>query len=133
MQVKSNKSGVVARYRNAFKATAIAFDNANQEALTQSTYWAGFENSTTYRQSGEVVTGAYRNIADLGNLADSQTMNIRGIGSVVYEWDGNGNTPAQIVYFGARLNNGGIIPARRWSDRALTLVDLPTIFSDNFN
>ena len=131
MRVKNYKQQVVNRYKKAFKQTAIAFNNANQDAINLPSYWAGFEDSTTHRQNGEVVVGAYRDIFDLGNVSTSQNMSVKGIGTVVYTWDGNNQTPVAQVYFGS-VNEYGYIPGRRWTDRALQLVDLGQVFQNNF-
>lgn len=85
----------------------------------------------TYRRSGEVVEGSFRNIVDLGNLRRSQSMTRQGF-KTTYEWDGMGETPPVIVHEGATLPNGKSIPPRRWTEVAADNVDWQGEFKKGF-
>lgn len=130
MKITSNKNEIIKSYYKAFRATANALAEANKEAIKEPSHWAGFEGRTTYRQSGEVVVGAYRNIFDLGNVYFGQSISIDN-SKAILSWDGNGETPVIDVYFGKR-SSSDFIPGRPWVDLALTKVDLPSIFKENF-
>jgi len=118
--------------QKAFKDTAQAYNEANQTVFTEPRDWSG-NWGVTKRKNGEVVFGSYRNIVDQSNLKDSQTMTFPDQLTAQYEWNGNGETPATVVYFGAVLNNGGVIPGRAWTEEALEKVDLPQTFIESFN
>lgn len=130
LRVKSYKTQVLKRSRKAFAETAIALNQANQEVISQPQYWPGFENSVTYRQNGEVVRGAFRDIFDLGNIATSQTLNL-DTGKASITWDGNSETPVLAVFYGFRTSET-YVPGRNWIERALESVDLAQMFSDSF-
>ena len=55
--------------------------------------------------------------------------------TAVYTWaprNESGGGYAAAVHNGARLRNGGEIPARPWTDYALEQTDLPEVYADNF-
>ncbi|MGV2830603.1 hypothetical protein [Myxosarcina sp. GI1(2024)] len=129
MRRKSFKRQVIQKYQQAFEKTALAFDAANRDAITEVNYWAGFEGRRTVRSDGSLVIGANRNIVDTGSLKTSQKITI-GNFSARLEWDGNGNTPAAEVYFGRRTEFG-YVPGRDWISVALNNVDLGQMFKKN--
>jgi hypothetical protein len=131
LRVKSYRVSVERRFKQAFKSTAIAFNDANTEAILTPHYWEGFENSVTHRQNGEIVVGAYRNIFDLGNLSHSQKMTINNT-TATLTWDGLGITPVASVFFGDRTTDA-YIPGRNWVEVALDNVNLREMFRDTFN
>jgi hypothetical protein len=129
----SHKAQVKARFEKAFVNTAQAYDQVNKIVINTPRYWQGFEGRTTRRRSGEIIQGAYRNIRDLANLADSQQMTLVSPFRVRYLWDGKGETPAIVVHEGARLRSGKSIPARRWTQVAAQELNLSRHFAEVFN
>lgn len=129
MKSISYKQQVLNKHQRAFDASAMAYDRANREVIAQPSYWAGFEDSVTYRRNGEVVRGAFRNIKDLYNLGMSQQLNLSK-GKATYSWNGNGKTPVQDVYFGKRTPTS-FTPGRRWTEKALQRVNLGQVYADN--
>ena len=108
-----------------------AYQSAMVETISEPYQWPiGF--GTTYRRSGEVVTGSYRNIVDLGNLKNSQSMTRQGY-KTIWEWNGLGETPPVIVHEGATLSNGKTIPPRRWTEVAKDNIDWSREFAKGFN
>jgi hypothetical protein len=116
----------------AFRETAVEFDRANRAVITEPRDWgSGF--GVTHRRNGEVVVGGYRNIKDLGNLKNSQRLQISELGkSATLSWNGNGETPPVLVYFGHATQGGNYVPGRPWTKVALKEVDLPQVFIDAF-
>lgn len=117
--------------KSAFRETALEFDRANRAVITEPRDWGnGF--GVTHRRNGEVVVGGYRNIKDLGNLKNSQQLQISESGkSAILSWDGNGETPPALVYFGHATKNG-YVPGRPWVKVALKEINLSQIFADAF-
>jgi hypothetical protein len=130
LRITSHKTKIKRKFQQAFKETAIAFYEANQEAINTPHYWEGFENSVTSRQNGEVVVGAYRDIFDLGNLSRSQQMTISNATATI-SWDGLGITPVVSVFFGDRTADT-YTPGRNWVDLALDNIDLAAMFKESF-
>lgn len=113
----------------AFKQTAEAYDRANKEVIQQPRDWgSGF--GVTKRRNGEVVIGGYRNIVDLGNLKDGQTLSFTKPLTATYEWQSN-ETPVSLVYWGYRTKNG-FVPSRKWTEEALKEIDLSQVFIISF-
>lgn len=80
----------------------------------------------TERQNGEVA-GRIRNIVDSGDLADSYERQREGRRRYIHRW----NVPyAPIVYNGATLSNGTVIPGRAWGDEGLQAI--PMFFAKRF-
>ena len=129
MRFKSNREHFKRIAREAQLQTAKELDKRFRERIEQPYYWDGFEGRTTYRQNGEVVVGALRNIRDTGSLAVSQDMNIKGEGTIVFNWDGNGHTPVVDVYFGRRTATS-YIPGRAWVDTVMAETNLSHLFID---
>lgn len=118
------------RFIAAFQTSAHAYEQQLQTVFYSPRQWPpGF--GTTYRKNGEVVTGSYRNIYDLGNAARSQQASI-GQTSATYSWDGQGKTPMVVVHEGATLRNGNRIPARRFTLVAAFEAQLPQVFAAAF-
>ena len=131
MKVKSNRAAVRRSAQRAFQRTAQAFSDKNQEVIREPRFWKGFENSTTYRQNGEVVQGAFRNIADSYDLANSQTLTFQGDNASL-TWGSSGETPVQAVYFGHRSEDS-FTPGRRWTEVARNELDLSFTFKYYFH
>ncbi len=112
-------------------AVSDAYQVAMTEVISEPRQWDyGF--GTTYRRNGEVVEGSFRNIVDLANLKESQSMTREGL-KTTYQWDGNGETPPIIVHEGATLPNGKQIPPRRWTEVAADELDWQAAFESGFN
>lgn len=108
-----------------------AIDREINHVIVTPQQWAeGF--GTTYRKSGEVVTGSFRNILDLANLEKSQNMTREGF-KTTYEWDGNGETPPVLVHEGFTHRSGKQIPARRFTEEGVNRVDVRKEFLEGFN
>ena len=132
MRRKSKRQALTNAKKRAFNATAAKFNGNLQDVLRSPRRWDGFEGRVTKRKNGETVTGSYRNIEDLGNLANSQEFTVdESKCTAYYSWDGNGVTPAQNVYFGVRTSND-FIPGRMWDKKALEESDLGQEFKSNF-
>jgi hypothetical protein len=131
MRVTSYAPDVIARTALAFQKAVEHYDAKNREIIEQPRNWAG-EWRVTYRRSGEVVSGGYRNIVDLGNLKDSQSVTFVNPFLAVFQWDGKGETPAPLVHEGFTLPSGREIPARRWTREALLESEIEMIFAKNF-
>jgi len=118
--------------KSAFRETALELDRANRAIITEPRDWGnGF--GVTHRRNGEVVVGGYRNIKDLGNLKNSQRLQISESGkSATISWNGNGETPPALVYFGHATQNGGYVPGRPWVKVALREIDLSQTFANAF-
>jgi hypothetical protein len=116
---------------NGMEAVSNAYGDKMQQVITEPRQWeAGF--GITHRRNGEIVVGSFRNIVDLGNLKQSQTMDRQNL-KTTYEWDGMGETPAVIVHEGATLRNGNEIPPRRWTEVAADDMDWAKEFAQGFN
>lgn len=123
------------RLKQKLLAGVDAVNNAYQSAMTtvisEPRQWPyGF--GITYRQNGEVVEGSFRNIVDLANLKNSQSMIREGM-RTTYQWDGMGETPPIIVHEGATLPSGKQIPPRRWTEVAADELDWQAAFISGFN
>lgn len=115
----------------AFNKTVVAFDDKNQEVISEPRNWgSGF--GVTRRRNGETVIGGFRNIVDLGNLKDSQEVTFPDKLTAQFEWTGNEETPVVPVYFGYRTKNG-FVPSRPWVDVSVEELDLGAVFAENFN
>lgn len=101
----------------------------NHVIVTPQQWPEGF--GTTYRRSGEVVTGSFRNILDLANLEKSQKMTREGF-KTTYEWDGSGETPPVLVHEGFTHRSGTQIPPRRFTEEGIKRVDIRKEFLDGF-
>ena len=130
VKVVSHKKEILGRYQKAFKATAEDFDTAMTTVIREPRDWPSGFGTTIRRGSGETVVGSYRNIVDYGNLRDSQLMSVEQF-KAIYSWNGMGETPAAIVFFGATLRNGTQIPPRDWVSMALSEINLSERFKDN--
>lgn len=130
VKVISHRKKVLKRYQEAFKATSEDFDKAMSVVIREPRDWPSGFGTTIRRGSGETVVGSYRNIVDYGNLRDSQLMSVEQF-KAIYSWDGLGETPAAIVFFGATLNNGTKIPPRDWVSMALSEINLSDQFKNN--
>jgi len=116
---------------SAFQSTAQEFADKNEEIVSQPRNWdGGF--GVTQRRSGEVVSGSFRNIVDLGNLRDSQNVSFLSPLKAQLAWDGNGETPAALQYFGWTTRTGRRVPGRPWVRQALREMDLPNVYITNF-
>jgi hypothetical protein len=115
----------------AFQSTAQEFADKNEEIISNARQWSG-DFGVTQRRSGQVVFGGYRNIVDLGNLRDSQNVSFLSPLKAQLTWDGNGNTPAALQYFGWTTRTGKRVPGRPWVREALRETDLPNVYIANF-
>lgn len=134
MKRKSFKAKIIDKFNNAVKECVKAYDLGNRLAIEQTFNWGKYGGGfgVTLRKNGEVVVGDNRNIRDLGNLANSQTIIPLPHGAI-FQWDGNGVTPAAIVHEGATFSNGSSIPPRPWTTEALWRADLLGTFIETFN
>jgi hypothetical protein len=82
----------------------------------------------TRRQNNTVVDSP-RDIVDLGNLRDSQDMQIDNL-ETNYQWDVD---YALEVHEGAMRYDGTMKPARRWTERAIDEINLPETFKENYD
>lgn len=114
--------------RIAFKQTAHELNEEFQRMISEPQQWDGFEDSTTLRANGTVVSGSYRNIEDLGNLLSSQKMDLEDE-SVIYSWDGNGITPVAAIFFGTRTASS-YTPGRDWITPALINLNISEEFKN---
>lgn len=124
------KQDLERRLRKGFKNASDAFDRANQEAIRVPRVWAGFETSVTYRKNGEVIIGAYRDIVDDEDTANSQQM-FQGDFITTYSWGSTGDTPVQLVYFGDRRYDT-YFAGRDWVQEALDNTDLVAEFKRGY-
>lgn len=101
----------------AFKDVVNRFNEINKVIITEPRQWPpGF--GVTQRRSGEVVSGSFRNIVDLGNLLNSQKLTFNNR-SARLEWDGNNVTPVVKQYTGWQTESGKYIPGRPWVEIAI--------------
>jgi len=108
-----------------------AIDGAIQETIIQPQQWPeGF--GTTFRKSGEIVVGSFRNILDLGNLQKSQNVTREGF-KTIFEWDGSGETPPVLVHEGFTHRSGKQVPPRRFTEEGIKKVDVRKEFLEGFN
>ena len=131
MRVTSYKDDVINRAKKAFQATVTQYDNTMKNIIESPRYWGDF--GTTYRRSGEVVVGGFRNIVDLGNLRNSQTVTFFNPFLACFEWNGNGETPTVLVHEGYTTRTGKTIPARPWTIYGVLEGDLEKTFVNAFN
>lgn len=71
-----------------------------------------------------------RDIVDTGLLAKSQTQTAGRL-SREYQWPREGNV-SLLIHEGTVLNNGTILPARRWTDIAIAKIDPLAAFATEF-
>lgn len=114
----------------SFKSTVKAYSNKNQEIFEEPRQWGQF--GITHRRNGEIVVGGFRNIKDLGNLKNSQNLEFLNDYEAQLSWDGNGETPPTLVFYGYRTKNS-FVPGRPWTNVALEEMNLVDVFRENFN
>lgn len=128
--IKPNKD-LEERIISGMDSLSSAIDEAIQGTIIQPQQWPeGF--GTTFRKSGEIVVGSFRNIVDLGNLQKSQNVTREGF-KTIFEWDGGGETPPVLVHEGFTHRSGKQIPARRFTEEGIKKVDVRKEFLDGFN
>jgi hypothetical protein len=126
MGINIDLSELNQKLETAFIQTSRQLNNKLREKIESSEYeW----DRTTHRQNRSVVNSP-RDIVDLGNLRDSQDMQIdtRNL-ETNYEWDID---YALEVHEGAMRNDGTMKPARRWTERAIEEIDIVTNFGENY-
>ncbi len=84
--------------------------------------WVG----ETHRRNGSIVTSP-RSIVDQGDLADSYDRQRAGGKSYVHNWNVD---YALATHEGAQLRNGGVYPARPFTERPVA--NLPEMFARRF-
>ena len=131
MKIISYKQDVINAAANAFAKSVEHYGEKNKEVIENPRNWGG-NWGTTYRKSGEVVTGGFRNIVDLGNLKDSQKITFVNPFLATIEWDGKGETPAPLVHEGYMTATGKEIPARPWTRYALLESEIESTFKNSF-
>lgn len=127
----SYKEQVINAASNAFQKAVEHYGEKNKEVIDSPRSWPG-SWGTTYRKSGEVVVGGFRNIVDLGNLKDSQKINFVNPFLATIEWDGKGETPTPLVHEGYTTSTGKQVPARPWTRYALLESNIELVFKENF-
>lgn len=92
--------------------TANKYNKKFEEVIATPRQWnAGFK--TTRSKSGQVVTGSFRDIVDLGELQRSQRLEIEfNLNQAVISWSA---PHASLVYFGFIHTSGDEVPARPWA------------------
>ncbi len=96
MNVKALEKYILEKSTEAFKKTVKQLATEEKYTIETVQYWAGFEGRVTYRQNGEVVYGANRNIVDTRDFTDSLSVEITG-NKAFLSWD---SEHAFKVYFG---------------------------------
>ena len=87
-------------------------DTALTQAISDRTYaWP----RRTVRSNGQTV-GSPRDIIDTGELDSSQSLTRQGRTEWLWRWTAD---HALIVHEGATLRSGTVLPARRWTGRAV--------------
>lgn len=115
-QVKSKLEAIALA---AVESVLSGLDSAFTQKIESGEYeWPG----PTYRANGELVFSP-RNIVDLGNLRDSQTLSQKSKSEWQFSWDPvseDGFHYALINHEGATSRTGGTTwPARPWTKRAV--------------
>lgn len=131
MKVISYRDQVISAASNAFQKAVEHYGEVNKQVIESPRSWPG-NWGITYRRSGEVVVGGFRNIVDLGNLKDSQKITFVNPFLATIEWDGKGETPAPLVHEGYFTSTGKEIPARPWTRYALLESEIEAVFARNF-
>ncbi|MGL6342704.1 MAG: hypothetical protein ACRC80_26640 [Waterburya sp.] len=131
MKIQSYKKETLERFKTSFRKSAEVLNGALKDTISQPRDWDGFQNRLTIRQNGEIVQGSFRNIVDLGNLRDSQKLEIQQDKATI-TWDGKGETPVVDVFFGKRTDND-FIPGRNWVEPTLQEIDLAKEVQREFN
>ena len=127
MKIKSNRIKIQRQSREALLEAGVQFNQAMKDVFNNPYYWVGFENSVTRRQNGQIVAGAFRNIFDTGELANSQVARF-GTDKVEYAWTAE---YASSVFFGHRTGNM-FIPGRNWVQAALDSFDVSEAYVNAF-
>lgn len=125
---KSNKAAVMKRFEKAFQETSKAYDQKVHEVIRTPMLWPG-NFGVTRRRSGEVVSGNFRNIYDLGDLDRSQMRTPLEPFKDRYSWGHH----SAIVHEGATLRNGKKIAPRRFTRVAAYEAAIPQTFVREFN
>jgi len=120
------------RLKRATEAMVGAYADSCQAIIREPRRWPGFENFRTIRSDGSVVQGAFRNIVDTEDLANSQQTTT--IAPTLYNisW-GGGSTPALGVHGGQVTEDGFFIPGRPWTQIARRETDLVGAFIDGYS
>jgi hypothetical protein len=130
-RISQNNDDLNERIIKGMDTLSDAINQSIEDVIVTPQQWPeGF--GVTKRKSGEVVIGSFRNIKDLANLQKSQVMTREGF-KTVWEWDGNGETPAVLVHEGYTLANGKRIPPRRFTEEGVNKVDIRDEFLKGFN
>jgi hypothetical protein len=124
----SHKAEVMKRFEKAFQETSRAYDQKLHEVIRTPMLWPG-NFGTTYRRSGEVVSGNFRNIYDLGDLDRSQMKTPLSPFQDRYSWGHH----SAIVHEGATLRNGKRIAPRRFTRVAAYEMNIPQTFAREFS
>ena len=115
MRIRFNANYQAKARRASEKAAAAVFATMNGrfQAAIKAKVWTGFPN-VTIRSNGQKA-GDPRNIVDTGLLGQSNKLEIQGV-TARFGWY---VAYATAVHEGAKLANGGIIPARPWTGAVL--------------
>lgn len=129
-RITRNNDRLTQQLINGMDSLSDAINDAIAYTIETPEQWdAGF--GVTHRKNGEVVVGSFRNIVDEGNLQMSQDMTREGL-STTWEWDGNGETPVDLVYTGYTTANGRV-PGRQFPERGIEKVNIGEEFEKGFN
>lgn len=104
--------------RTFYLAMDWADADFDQQMTEEKWQWRG-PNNPTRRKNGEVVTEP-RNIVDLGTLLQSKQRIEQGRGITEFVWT---DEKAELVHDGGSLRNGGVYPARPWTEPTLEEIE----------
>lgn len=128
MKVVSYRQDIIDKFKAAYRACEAGYDAATRQVIEEARDWPeGF--GTTYRRNGQVVTGSYRDIVDLGELRDSQNYQRTEEYRTKYSWSAE---HALYVHEGYTTKSGKQVPSRRWTEVAAEEKNLPQVFCDAF-
>lgn len=118
MQVSFNFAALNTRVERAIDAMAIELSDNYTSAIEAPVYvWPRGESP--------------RDVVDAHALAESQQQAKVGRLSMEYSWPREGDV-SLIIHEGVVLNNGTILPARRWTDVAMAKDNPTEIFARKF-
>ena len=115
---------ILEKVRADFELAVKEYAKQNTAVFNQPLQWdQGF--GTTRRLNGEIVSGSFRNIVDLGDLRDSQKLTKLSPDAFSLTWTSD---YAKYVYFGFITSAGNFVPGRPWASVAETNTDWGKFF-----
>jgi len=127
MKRTSHRAALEQRIERAAAVMGDRYDQQLHTVIRQPRNWpTGF--GTTYRENGEVIQGSFRNIFDIGELDNSQSIQHLPRGSR-HAWLADHSVA---VHEGITLTNGTRIPARRFTYIAAMEARLGDVFAQSF-